>query len=159
MSSPTSSRGPVLRYLLAQVAQHPNVTAAPTDGAEPPLVCLGPPGTYQPADIIAIGTQVNGSFNVMAMVGSGAAGWLREDYAVEVVISCFRGVDDLTVVMDRCEALMYAVVDTVRADPTLGGAVNIVAEPTVSDMQPTWADNHQGWEVRGVLEVKVAHQL
>lgn len=158
MSIPASTVPAVVDWLVTNIAAHPTVAAAPTDGSQPVLVVYGPPGTYQPDDIIAVAFPVQGTFTALAMVGSGGAGWLREDYDVAVEISCFRGGDDAKSVFARAGQLAYAVADTVRSDPSIGDAV-VQAMPAGFTWEQSWDPDHKGREVRVVVQISVTSQV
>jgi hypothetical protein len=106
------------------------------------LVSYDPPGTYQPDDIVMIGA-VDREVVPYQMVGSGQAGWLDESYSIEVVVSVFRGGDDARTAFERACTLADQVVQVVRTDPSLDGAV-VVAHPEQSRYEPAFEEDHKG---------------
>lgn len=110
--------------------------------AEPVLVSYDDPGPNQPDDIIVVGDVVR-TVEMVQMVGSGAAGWLYERYAVTVLVECFISDDKPQTVFERAAALADVVVDVVRADPSLGGRV-IESAPSMSEQIGSWDEEHGG---------------
>lgn len=111
-------------------------------GAQNLLVCYDEPGPYQPDDIIVVG-EVHQTYSPEQTVGSGGRLWLREDYTVSVIISVYRGGDDPAAVFARGRQLADLVVAVVRADPSLGGAVDRARPSTVSHVS-AWNEEHSG---------------
>ncbi|MFB7907646.1 hypothetical protein ACFC1T_14535 [Kitasatospora sp. NPDC056076] len=115
------------------------------------LVCLDAPGTYQPEDIVAVG-KVDRRIDVSSMVGSGGAGWLIEHYTIEITVECARGTDDSQSAFERTCSLIDQITAVVRTDPTLGGNV-LWSQPTRSETDTVWADDHSSWVGQGTLTV------
>lgn len=107
------------------------------------LVSYGPPGPRQPEDIVAVNLGIDRQVVPYQMVGSGQAGWLDESYSIEVVVSVYRGGDDARTAFERACTLADQVVQVVRTDPSLGGAV-VVARPEQSRYEPALEDEHKG---------------
>ncbi|MFI6117476.1 hypothetical protein [Kitasatospora sp. NPDC051164] len=127
------------------------------DPAASLLVCLDGPGTYQPADIVAVG-KVGRRIDVSSMVGSGGAGWLREDFGIEIVIECARGTEDSQSAFERTTTLIDQIIAVVRTDPTLGGSV-LWSKPTRSDTEVAWAADHSSWVGQGTLTVECNQRI
>lgn len=99
------------------------ITAAVADPSV--LVVYGEPSTEIPDDVIAV-TDTERKTAPTQLVGSGAAGWLFENYEQTVVISCVLGGDDPGTqqqVEARAYQLLAVVEVAVRVDPSLGGLV------------------------------------
>jgi hypothetical protein len=140
MGIPTSSIPAARAYLLAQIEA--TVTQDPTDATAELLVSLDEPGTHQPADVVIVG-DVHQTYQPYASVGSGRAYWLEESYSVEITISVFRSGDDGTnalaqTVFTRARMIADQIVNVVRSDPSLGGAVQRARPGTVTH-QSTWS--------------------
>jgi hypothetical protein len=133
---PASSIPAARAYLLAQLTTQ----MAALDPAI--LVCLDGPGPDQPDDIVSVG-DVRQTYSPESGVGSGGAGWLREDYTVTVTVSCYRGGDDAATVFGRARQLADLVVAVVRSDPSLGGAVDR-ARPATAEHTSGWTEDHSG---------------
>ena len=129
MSIPISTVGAVRNYLMTALAARPEM-------ASPVLVCLDGPSTYLAVDIVSVG-DIHRSWSTHGMVGGGGAGWLEESYTVEIVVDCFRGGDNASMVFSAAENLAMCVIDVVRLDPSLGGLV-IQARPESSDTSSGW---------------------
>lgn len=124
----------------AKLYLHTQITALINDAAV--LVSYDPPGPNQPDDIVMVGA-VDRQVVPYQMMGSGQAGWLDEQYSVEVVVSVYRGGDDARTAFERACTLADQVVYVVRTDPSLGGAV-VVAHPEQSRYEPVHEDEHKG---------------
>jgi hypothetical protein len=135
MTIPISSIPAAVLYLFN------GVTALVNDPAV--LISYGPPGPRQPDDIVAINLGIDRMVVPYQMVGSGQAGWLDESYSIEVVVSVFRGGDDVRTAFERACTLADQVVYVVRSDPSLGGAV-VVAHPEQSRYETGLEDDHKG---------------
>ena len=131
---------PVSTVPAAKLFLHSGLTTLINDPAV--LVSYDPPGSFQPDDIVMIGA-VDRQVVPYQMVGSGGAGWLDEFYSIEVVVSVFRGGDDARTVFERACTLADQVVEVVRSDPSLGGAV-VVAHPEQSRYEPAFEEDHKG---------------
>jgi len=116
------------------------------------LVCYDEPGPNQPDDIVMVG-DVERLVAPYQMVGSGQAGWLDEEYTVEVVVSCYRGGDDARTVFERACVLADQVVYVTRSDPSLGGAV-VLAHPQTVRYGSQWDDKHLGRIVTVTVDVR-----
>ncbi|MFB7905230.1 hypothetical protein ACFC1T_02210 [Kitasatospora sp. NPDC056076] len=137
---PSSSIPAARAWLLAQLQA--TLTADPQSPASELLVCDGEPGPWQPDDIVYLG-DVHQTYSPHANSGSGGAQWLTEDYTVTVHIDIFRGGDNPVAVFARARALADAVVAVVRADPSLGGAVDR-ARPASATHATGWEADHKG---------------
>ena len=122
-----------------------------TDGATV-LVCEGPPTLYQPDDIITVGEFSDELFSPHALVGSGGAGWLQEDYRIGVKIDIYRGSDSVLLVRQRLSSLIAAVNTAVRTDPSLGGTCYL-AYPEQAHRTLEWDPDAKG--VRGICEAVI----
>lgn len=156
MSSPASTAPQVKAYLVAQIKASPDLPAQLL--GQPPLISYGVPGEYQPACIVAVGTRVIQTAVPSQMVGSGGAGWLRENYHLEVVVSAFAGGDTPQVVDEAALQLWQVVAAVIRADPSLGGLV-IQASPSGFEAISEWTEDHKGRLCQLTGEVEVHAQL
>lgn len=93
-------------------------------------------------DLISVG-RVTQRERPYGMVGSGGAGWLMEDFDVEVIVSIFRAGDQAQTVFERAWTLVNAVRTAVRTDPTLSGTV-AQAYPSEWDVETTWSEDGSG---------------
>ena len=155
MSIPTSSIPAARAYLLSQIQA--TLTQDPNDSTAELLVTLDEPGTHEPADIVWIG-DVHQTYSPHATVGSGGAEWLREDYSIEVTISVVRSGDDGTTalaqtVFTRARLLADQIVNVVRLDPSLGGAVDR-AKPATATHTSSWTENGMGRETEIQLSIE-----
>lgn len=107
------------------------------------LISYDVPGTFQPDDIIVVG-DVERTASPVAMIGSGQAGFMHEDYTVQITVSVFRGGDIAQTAFERAYALNDAVETAVRNDMTLGVARVLTAKPTRTLEQSRWDDSHLG---------------
>lgn len=144
MTIPASTVPAAKLYLHSQITTLINDTSV--------LVSYDTPGPRQPDDIVMVGA-VDRQIVPYQMVGSGQAGWLDETYAIEVIISVFRGGDDARTAFERACVLADQVVYVVRNDPSLGGAV-VVAHPSNVRYDPTFDDDHKGRLVTATVEVQ-----
>lgn len=143
MSIPTSSIPAARAYLLSQIQS--TLTQDPNDPTAELLISLDEPGTHDPFDIVIVG-DVHQTYQPYASVGSGAAYWLEENYSVEITISVFRAGDDGTTalaatVFNRARFLADQIVNIVRSDPSLGGAVQRA--------RPGAVTHQSGWSTEG----------
>jgi hypothetical protein len=148
--SPVSTIPVVKAYLVTQLK-------ARSELAEPVLVQYGEPGTYLPNDCVAV-LDATQSFDVMAMIGSGAGLWLSETYTLDVVVDCFLGGDDPQTVEERALLLAAVVVDVVRLDPSLGGVV-IECRPLQLRTSGSWEEEHKGRRGQVTVTLHVEAQL
>ena len=146
MATATSTIAAARTALIAAINQQPAVTAN-NQPYSPVLVRVGPPGTYIPEDMIIVGEQVRQAYQVHEMRGDGGQGWLQEDYKMTVLVDSWRGGDDSSVAMLRCEALVNAVDDAIRNDPSLNSTVT-VAWPSAHEYSIGWEEDHKGWVAR-----------
>lgn len=130
---------------------------ARTEMAAPTLVSYGEPGPYLPDDIVAVMDTAQ-TFDVMAMVGSGAGKWLSETFVIEVQVDCFLGGDAAQAVEERALFLASVVVDVVRVDPSIGALV-IEARPASMRTTGSWEDDRKGRRAQVVLTFTVTTQL
>lgn len=117
----------------------------------------GAPGRFTPDDLIMVG-DVSGTFEGMAIVGSGGAGWLREEYDVRVEVEVFRPGDDAPTTWGRCTDLAYTAQQQVRDDPTLGGLV-IQAVPARIQFRDGWDTKRGGRFVEALFDIHCTAQL
>lgn len=156
MSSPASTAPRATSYIVGKVQASPDLPA--TLLGDPPLVCYGHPGTYQPACIIAVGSAVVQQAAPRQIVGSGGAGWVYETYRLQVTISCYQGGENTQQVQEAAYTCWQAVAGAVRADPSLGGLC-IDAFPASYDMATSWEQEHMGVIVEMTCEIEVEAQL
>ncbi|MEY9944889.1 hypothetical protein [Kitasatospora sp. GAS1066B] len=140
---PTSSIPAARTWLYAQLLA--TLTPDPLSTTSQLLVCLDEPGPFQPDDIVSVG-EVHQTYSPESGVGSGGPGWLREDYQLHITVDVFRGGDDPAGVFARARLLADQVVAVVRADPSLGGAVDR-ARPASASHTAGWDDEHRGRHV------------
>ncbi|HWU23262.1 MAG TPA: hypothetical protein VN088_17115 [Nocardioides sp.] len=132
---PASSIPAARAWILAGLqAQYPDSSGV--------LVCLDEPSTDEPDSIISVG-DVHQTYSPEQDVGSGGAGWLREDYTITVTVDCVRGGDDAAGVFAAARQFADMVVAVVRSDPSLGGAVDR-ARPGSVTHTGGWTDDHMG---------------
>lgn len=160
MSIPTSSIPAARAYLLSQIQA--TLTQDPADPTAELLISLGEPGTHEPADIVNVG-DVHQTYTPHATVGSGGAEWLREDYSIEVTISVVRSGDDGTTalaqtVFTRARLLADQIVNIVRSDPSLGGAVHRARPGSVTHQSSFTADG-MGRETEIQLPIECMYVL
>lgn len=153
MTIPTSSVGPVMTYLF----NHLTLGIANVGVTGTAQVVWAEPTTYLADNIVALG-KVSREVTEAHMIGSGGAGWLREAYTIDVVVSCFRGSNDFQSLAPDLWSLISFVETTVRTDPSLGGAVSR-AKPARSDGIGTWSDDHSGILYEGTVTVDCLAEL
>jgi hypothetical protein len=153
MSIPVSSVPTAKAWLFNQLTANID-TAGVTEQSQ---VVYAQPTTYLAPNIIAV-DKVNREVTQAHMVGSGGAGWLREQYTIEVVISCMRGGSDFLSLETDFWALVALVESTVRTDPSLGGAVS-VARPTRGDALSAFTDDHNGILCEGTFPIDCLAEL
>jgi hypothetical protein len=139
-----------ITYLIGQINQQSAVTSPPA--GEAVAVSYGPPSTYQPDDLVVI-TSSERSTDQLAMIGSGATGWLLEKYLLLCTVDVFRGGDDAASCDARAWALVGAVETAVRNDPSFGGLL-IVAVPSTPRHDLGWDPDEKGR--RSVIEMHIA---
>lgn len=160
MSIPTSSIPAARAYLLSQIQS--TLTQDPSDPTAELLITLDGDGTHEGADEVNIG-DVHQTYQPYSSVGSGGANWLEESYSIEITISVVRSGDDGTTalahtVFNRARYLADQIVNIVRSDPSLGGAVQRARPGTVSH-QSTWTSNGMGRETEILLPVECINVL
>jgi hypothetical protein len=138
MPAPVSTWPSVKAYLFAGIT-----AACPS----PVLVAYNDPLGDLEDDVVVVG-QVTRQVEAGAFVGGGGAGWLFERYTVDVTVSSFRGGDNPLAADVQCAALLDAVVEVVRADPSLGGRV-LKAWPRDHDPTGRWVTDESGQSVMG----------
>lgn len=148
--SPVSTIPVVKAYLVAAITARPEIVT-------PTLVTYGEPGKWLPNDIVAVMDSTQ-TFEVMAMVGSGASRWLSENYSIDVQVDCFGGGDDPQTVEERALALAAVVVDVVRVDPQLGGLV-LEARPLSLRTVGAFEEEHKGRRCQAFLSFQIFTQL
>jgi hypothetical protein len=146
MTIPVSTLPAVKAYLFTQLS-------ARTELADPVGVFYDLPSVTPPDDLVYLGDS-RGKNVITRMVGSGGAGWLDEHYELDIVVDVIRGDDDPKANDEQALALLAAVVDTIRADPSLGGLV-IQAAPVAFSLSSSWDDDHVGRTATAVLTVDV----
>jgi hypothetical protein len=151
-----ASSAPVARKYLYD-ALNLALTPDPLSTKSSLLVCYDQPGPNQPDDIVSVG-KVHRQIGVSAMVGDGGAGWLEENYTVEVLVDVFRGGDSAPAAYNRASGLVDAIVAVVRADLSLGGAV-LRAKPMSDLTEVEWDDDHGGQRATSTLEVSCYQRI
>ena len=158
MAAPVSTVPSVKRYLAEQIQSALNELPI-IPGLPAPIVVYDAPGLYRPNDIIAVGQVYQRYVKQMAMVGSGGAGWLQEDYEIEIVTDVFRAGETLQIdAYERAWLLNSLVEEVFRADPSLGGRV-IVSRSDFSIDGSQWEKDHKGWMVNVVNRFKILARI
>lgn len=121
------------------------------------LVCYGEPGPNEPDDIVSVGAVAR-DISVSALVGGGGAGWLDESYTITVDVEVYRGGDSHQTAFDRASYLIDGIVNTVRADLSMGGAV-LIAKPVASACDTTWAENGEGALATGSVTIACTQRI
>lgn len=123
------------------------------------VVCYDRPGQYRPPEIVVIGKIYDRRVEGFSMVGSGGAGWLKEDYEFEAIVDVFRPGESLQVeAYERAWHLMSVVETVVRTDPSLGGLV-IRSRPDRSYDDSEWERDGKGWIVSVTTRFTVCAQI
>lgn len=157
---PPSTSTLAREYLLTNLT---NILPADTANGCSLLVCYDNPGPYEADDLVCVG-DVSLEYKFGSFVGSGGAGWLREDYSVTVVIDVYRGGDNAQMTYERAQYLSDLVCALVRYDVTLGTANNaappqiITATPKMSHVESEWDDDHKGRHSVATVEISVLAQ-
>jgi hypothetical protein len=146
MTIPVSTMPAVKAYLYTQLT-------ARAELADPVGVFYDMPTVTPPDDLVYLG-DCRGKNVITRMVGSGGAGWLDEHYELDIVVDVVRGDDDPKANDEQALALLAAVVDTVRLDPSLGGLV-IQAAPGRFSLTSEPNEEHLGRNTTAVLTVEV----
>lgn len=149
MTIPSSTAPAARQWIYEQLSTA--LTPDPLSPSSSLLVCYDDPGPNQPDDIVSIG-DVTRAFEASSFVGSGGAGWLAERYSITITIDVFRGGDDAQSTYTRAQLLADGVVNAIRADISLGGAV-LTATPMSDHAQGSWDEEHEGRHVTSTIEV------
>lgn len=107
------------------------------------LVCYDEPGPNQPDDIVSVGA-VDRSITRAGMIGSLGAGAFQDTVTVHVTVSVYRGGDEAKTVFERACDLIDAVIDVIRADPTLGGIALRAWPKNFVVGEAAWEEDHKG---------------
>ena len=107
------------------------------------LVCEGPPGTYEPDDMVVIAEHIAHTAQPHQIIGTGSFGWLLEEFRVSVTVDVYRGGDDAATVRSRCLTLANAVDTAIRVDPSLAGSV-FVAWPVEHRYESSFDPDNKG---------------
>lgn len=150
MTIPVSTVPAVKAYLLAQL-----VAGLAAASNEQLLVEYDDPGPYQPGDVVSVGDVTSYVAAPGAMVGGGGAGWIEEQYSLEIHIDVFRGGDYAQTVFERAWTLNAGICSVIRTDPSLGQRV-IEARPGVATSSSSWDEDRLGRRVRLTQAVDVA---
>jgi hypothetical protein len=121
-AAPASTVPGVVGYLYDTIKARSDLAAA--QAAETLLVVYGPPGQFQPDQIICVLNDVERPLTPLQVVGNGLAGYLTEEYVVPIVVDVFSGDDDPRTVYETCCTLTDVVIDVIRQDLSLGGRVS-----------------------------------
>lgn len=156
--APVSTVPAVKRYMFDQVSDALN-QLPPLPGFAAPIVFYDAPGQYRPSDMMAIGHVYQRVVRPMAMVGSGGAGWLQEEYELEVISDVFRAGESLQIdAYERAYQFNALMEEIVRSDPSLGGNV-ITAMPHFSFDGSEWEKDHKGWIVTVVNRLQILARI
>lgn len=153
MTIPVSTVPAVKAYLVTQLRA--TLTAV---AGEQLLVVYDQPGTYHPGDVVIVGDVTAYASQPGAMVGGGGAGWIEEQYSLEVVVEVFRGGDYAQTAYERAWTLASAIAAVIRTDPSLGQRA-IESRPGAMSTTSTWDDERLGRVVHLTLAVDVAAWL
>ena len=155
MTIPVSTAPAAAAYLLTEIT-----TAVATDPATI-LVKLGEPGRNRPDDMILIG-EVQRNVKEQSFVGSGGAGWLGEEYEQHITIGSWQANGDVynestqaLQVNARAWQLIAYVEAVVRADPSLGGLVEVAYPMQTTSSGPTWTTDPVGLLVSVNLPIRI----
>lgn len=114
-----------------------------------------------PNDVISVGA-VEVTTLPTQIVGSGGAGWLREEYVVTVICYAYNPdgakPDAAEVAFARGSALYGAVVEAVRRDPSFDDLV-VVAKPESALFDPAWDIKRAGRNCVVTVRIAVTAQL
>src|SRR4051812_5401029 len=91
-AAPPSTVPGVVGYLYDTIKARSDLAPAQTSGSL--LVAYGPPGPFQPDQIICVLNDVERPLTPLQVVGSGLAGYLTEEYVVPIVVDIFSGDDE-----------------------------------------------------------------
>jgi hypothetical protein len=94
-------------------------------------------------DQVWMGGIVNRNVTVLALLGDMGAGSLKEEYNLEVNVSCYRRSDKGDTAETRAWDLAGQIETVARTDPTLGGNVTI-SRPAQSNSTVDWDDAGTG---------------
>ena len=145
MSTPVSTVDAARTALYTLINGETAVSLQPALTIAKPGVYLGlPAGQNLPDDIIAIGSRVQQRSEPHNLVGGGGSYWLLEQYTIDVMVSCYRGGDDQSQAWSRMVALVAAVDDAIRQDPSLGNVIG-VSWPAGHDYNLAYVEDHKGW--------------
>jgi hypothetical protein len=148
VSTVDAARTAIYTALAAEVAL--------TTSVPPTQVLLGPPATQNLTDdLVVVGERIQQRSQPHNLVGGGGTYWLLEEYTISVVVDVYRGGDRQSDAWSRCVALVAAVDDSIRADPSLGSTVGR-AYPAGHDYTLDYNPDHVGWLARCVIEVMVS---
>ena len=112
------------------------------------LVTLGlPDANVQdvPNDVIFLTGAVDRPITPQTFIGSLGTGALRESYNFDVNISTFAN-DTAANVLSRVWVLVGYVEAALRADPTIGGAVELSWPQSTSGGEPQAVQEPAGWQ-------------
>lgn len=109
-------------------------------------------GGYNAFDQVTIGDVGNRTVRRTQMVGTGGAGWLYEEYTLDIEVMSWQGGQNLQLVVERAWRLLGQVEAFIRSDPSLGNLV-IVAYPSSSKSTAGYMDDKKG--VSCVIDVTV----
>lgn len=107
------------------------------------LVCYDEPGPNQPDEIVSVGV-VDRSLTRVGMVGSLGGGAFEDAVTIHVTVSVYRGGDEAQLVFERACDLIDAVIDVIRADPTLGGIALRAWPKSFVVAEAVWEESHNG---------------
>jgi hypothetical protein len=155
MTIPSSTAPAVRQWLYDQCTA--GLAPDPVNTRASLLVCFDQPGPNEPDDIVAIG-RVRRQLEVAGMIGGGGAGWLDENYTVEIVIDVFRAADIGQVAYQRAMDLANGVIAIVRSDLTLGGHV-IKSKPVSDTEEVEWDTDHGGKRATVTVEIECVTRI
>lgn len=157
MAAPVSTVPRAKSFLFTQTQAA--LDLLPALGYAAPLLTYDRPGIYRPPELIVIGKIYDRRVSGFAMVGSGGAGWLKEDYELEVIVDVFRPGESLQIeAYNRAWELMSLIENVVRADPSLGSLV-IRARADRSYDDSEWERDGKGWIVSVTTRFTVLAQI
>lgn len=137
---PRSTVPAAKKYIVDLLSQNVTPNANPSWQL---LVSYDVPNTNQPAEIVIVG-GVERMTRPFQMIGSGAAGWIYEEYDLEVIIRVLHGGDDAQDSYERAWEIIGLVEASVRSDPSLGGLVDQAFPARTRDVTADWDQSGKG---------------
>lgn len=124
------------------------------------VVSYDAPGKYQPADGVWVAGVINRALRPFGMTGAlSHANAMIEEYDLQVYIDCFRdGYDQAQAAYEAAYSQLAQVETLLRADPTLGGAVDM-SWPQLADDTSSIDEKRKGRRVRLIEHINCKKAL